>query len=90
MQATKLALEAICALAAIVAAILWFASSRVPTPTEFPIEVYADGGGKSEALRKLGIAVAKQSRLSKWAAIFAAIAALLQAGIAIIDLICGP
>lgn len=86
LDALKLSLEAVSAVAAIAAAVLWFASSRVDIPKDFKFEVSADGFVKGDELQAFGDAMIRQSLLSKRAAIAAAVAALTQAGIALIHL----
>jgi hypothetical protein len=59
-------------LAALVAAIVWFLASRVSTPT---VLTYDAGDALLSGIRK-------QSRLNAWAALFAAMAAILQVPLA--------
>ena len=83
------------AIAAGLAAVFWFASSLVRTPSSYSIKVIKPsasfgsamgtasvGHGASPELDKLATALIRQSRRSSLGAIFAACAALLQ-GIAI-------
>ncbi|OBP70997.1 hypothetical protein CK217_20540 [Mesorhizobium loti] len=74
------------------AAFLWFLTSRVKTPSQFPITVTSTHSlldqiigaqvlstGSSPELDQIGIALKKQSALNAWAALCAAFAAALQA-----------
>lgn len=78
---------------AVIAAVLWLVSSYVKTPRTFTVkvlsthfassdvdgsEVISEGAGHSPELQDLGEALKKQSRLSSYAAIAAALAALCQ------------
>lgn len=78
--------------AAIAAAVLWFLTSRVKTPSQFPITVTSTHSmldqvigaqilstGSSPELDQIGIALKKQSALNAWAALCAGAAAALQA-----------
>ena len=81
------------ALFAIAAAILWFVSAIVKTPTSFAIHVVRPhlppmgdplgatyvGQAYSEDLISLANALKRQSKFSAWAAICAGISAFLQA-----------
>lgn len=80
---------------AVVAAVLWFKSAKVKTPSSFPVNVVQGdsfsqpfaqplggtfvGQGYSPALNELGEALRRQSKWSAWAAGFAAVSALFQA-----------
>ena len=80
--------NSIAALFGALAAILWYRSSKVRTPETFSILVditpatwdgSVGGKGYSPDLQALGTALSSQSRLSKNAAICAAVAAICQA-----------
>jgi len=86
-------LQVASAIAAVLAAFLWFRSARVTTPSSFSIHVakldfspplgmlgaeYV-GHGYGQDLTELGNALTVQSRFSGYAAIAAAISAILQA-----------
>ena len=86
------AITILSALFAIFAAVLWFVSAVVKTPTSFGIYVVRPflppmdplgatyiGQGYSEDLISLANALKRQSRFSAWAAICAGISAFLQA-----------
>jgi hypothetical protein len=88
----KAALNILSAIFAAIAAVLWWLSSRVKAPAEFPIQVISKNTlaeqiigsevlstGSSAELDDLGKAFIKQSRLSSWAAVGAGVSALLQA-----------
>ena len=83
------------AIAAIIAAILWFWSAKIKIPSNFPITVMSvhsvgaqiigeqiASSGSSEEIDDLARAMIKQSKLSGYAAIAAGIAASLQAAAA--------
>ena len=87
-------LELTSAISAFFAAGLWFYASRIPTPTELPIEgfsvrrstetVYGSEevgsvSGYPTALQELAEALSKQSRWNSCAAICAAVSAFCQA-----------
>lgn len=91
MPNVKRVLEFCSAACAAGAAILWYLSARVKVPHEFPITVTSahtmleqviganvTSTGSSEQLDDLARAVIKQSRLSGWAAGFAAVSAAFQ------------
>ncbi|MGA3302155.1 MAG: hypothetical protein ABSC72_02580 [Methylovirgula sp.] len=88
-------LEIISAISAVLAAILWIASSLVRTPRDFMVQVISahlfeaegaigtsvvsEGYGTSRELELLGSALIRQSRFNAGAAVFAAIAAASHA-----------
>jgi hypothetical protein len=92
MKIIYLTLQVLDAGLAIAAAVYWYRSSKVSTPSQFSIHVIKPemaplgqplggkyvGHGFSQDLQQLGDALNEQSRLSKTAAIFAALTALLQ------------
>jgi hypothetical protein len=80
------------AIFAAAAAVLWWLSSRVKAPAQFPIQVISKNTmaeqiigaqvlsiGSSAELDDLGKAFIKQSRLSSWAAASAGVSAIVQA-----------
>jgi phosphate/sulfate permease len=84
--------EVLSVLCAGIAGVLWFLSARVKIPQKFPIQVTSThtmvdqiigaqviSTGSSPELDDLARAIAKQSRLSAWAAGFACAAAISQA-----------
>jgi hypothetical protein len=87
------------AIFAFIAAVLWGWSSRIKTPSAFPVqvitshgtaykafageEVVSSGTGRSPELDTLADALRKQANLSGSAAGFAAVAAFCQAFVAI-------
>jgi hypothetical protein len=87
----KFTLEIISAIFGGLAALLWFMSARVKTPTSFSITVhvantpshlaigpYQTSYGESAELNALGKAVVRQSKLSSLAALCAGLAAAFQ------------
>ena len=75
------------AIFAFLAAILWFLSARVPTPSNFIVTTFGhtdafgthvSGQGSSPQLTELGNALLRQSRLSAYAAFCAGVSALFQ------------
>jgi hypothetical protein len=94
-EQASLWLEVATAAFAVLAAVLWFASTRVETPQTFTVkvlsthiasseidgsEVLSDGFGTSPELEALGAALIKQSHRNSWAALAAAASALCQGG----------
>ena len=88
----KLWLDIASAVFAFGAALLWLLSAMVALPKDFPITVqitnvpdhlvigpFQSGVGHSDQLDTLGSALKRQSRLSAFAAISAALAAICQA-----------
>lgn len=65
------------AVAAVLAAVLWFASTRVKLPSTFS----SPYGAPPPELEDLNFGLAKQSRLNAGAAICAGVAALCQSAI---------
>lgn len=61
--------------AAIFAAFLWWWSASIKSPEK----ITSGYGGTGGSMQELGDAIRKQSRLSAWAARFAALSAILQA-----------
>lgn len=76
----KMALSILSAIFAIVAAVLWWLSAIVKTPSKFPI-VATYNTTSCDELQTLANALIRQSRLSACAAIFAAISAAFQAAL---------
>jgi hypothetical protein len=67
------------AFAGVIAAIIWWRASRARTPSDdIQAQMKATGGDIVHALDRLMEDVASQSRLNSYAAIFAALAIVLQ------------
>lgn len=79
MRLLLLFLNAASALFAIAAAVVWLRSARVKTPERIDAMWSADGFAGGPALEALAAGLRRQSHLSAWAAVLAAVAASLQA-----------